>query len=104
MAAAGKTDSTDSQHIVYGMRVFINPAVASLKQHHHLFAGWGCYNSMSIDNNLGGRECTGVDALPGDYISLLDCSIDKAKKELTRKEIWECKPDPRATIPKSFEA
>lgn len=85
------------------MRVFINPAVASLPHHHHLFAGWGCYNSISIDNVLGGRECTGVDALPGEYIPLLDCSVDKQSKESTGKMFWECKQDKRAVIPQGFK-
>lgn len=88
------------------MRVFINPAVAGLREHHHIFSGWGCYNPRGHDNILGGKECdqNEVDRLPGDYIPLLDCSVDKARKEKSRLEIWECKPDARATIPRPFIA
>ena len=106
LAKAGRLEQFDSQHIAFGMRVFINPAVAGLRQHHHLFSGWGCYNDKSIDNSLGGTECKGVDALPSDYIPLLDCLVDKDKKSPREKnnEIWKCQPDKRATIPKGFEA
>lgn len=52
--------------------IFMNPSVASLPQHHHLFGGNGCYNGV-INNADGGIPCTGVDALPEKYSSLLDC-------------------------------
>jgi hypothetical protein len=86
------------------MQVFINPDVASLKEHHHVFSGWGCYNDNALDNLYGGIECKGVDALAGDYVPLLDCFVDKDKKLSTMKEIWECKPNRRATIPQPFKA
>lgn len=43
MAGRSSPGSEDSQAIVFGMMVFINPAVASLPQHQHLFGGHGCY-------------------------------------------------------------
>lgn len=86
--------SGQAQHLAHGLQVFINPIVASLPQHHHLFGGGGCYDD-SIDNNNGGRECTGVDALPGDYLPLLDCSWDPNSKAT----ILKCEKNPKATIP-----
>jgi hypothetical protein len=97
------------------MRVFINPAVASLKQHHHLFSGYGCYKGL-IDNKYGGLDCKEpADALPTDYIPLLDCFVDKEKVDEAvkgavvsvkreTKMLWECTHDNRATIPQSFVA
>jgi hypothetical protein len=74
-----------------------------LPQHHHLFSGFGCFNSDSIDNVLGGKDCPGADALPGEYVPLLDCSVNKKKKEGTGRMHWECKPDSRAVIPRGFK-
>lgn len=104
IAKAGRQGQFDAQHLSFGMRVFINPAVASLKEHHHLFSGWGCYKGL-IDNKYGGLECKeAADALPTDYIPLLDCFVDKEKFDKTSNEIWECTHDNRATIPKPFVA
>jgi hypothetical protein len=94
-ANESKAYKYDSQHIVYGMRVFINPEVAKLKKHHHIMSGWGCFNNK-IDNNDGGIECKdSLDILPSNYISLLDCNMDTQAV----KKIWNCKRDERATIP-----
>lgn len=56
-----------------GMYVFINPYVASLPEHRHLFGGNGCYNGV-VDNENGGEPCEGVDALPVQYHSILQCT------------------------------
>jgi hypothetical protein len=45
-----------------------------------------------------------VQTLAGDYAPLLDCFVDKDKKLSPMKEVWECKPNPRATIPQPFNA
>lgn len=54
------------------MHIFINPSVASLPQHHHLFGGNGCFKT-TLNNADGGKPCEGVDKLPEAYQSLLDC-------------------------------
>ena len=54
------------------MHIFVNPSVASLPQHRHLFGGNGCYKG-AINNADGGAPCEGVDRLPEEYQSLLDC-------------------------------
>lgn len=94
-----------SQHIQHGMRVFINPTVASLPNHHHLFAGNGCYGG-SIDNRKGGAPCKDADALPTDYIPLMDCKPPKApfvnRLQFTVFE-WMCQRDERATYPAQFK-
>lgn len=44
------------QHIFLSMKVFINPVVAALPQHAHLFGEFGCFISRSKSN----RKCGGV--------------------------------------------
>lgn len=71
-------DNTNYAHLEYsqqlmGLHVFINPHVASLPEHRHLFGGHGCFNDV-VDNEDGGSPCQGVDALPNLYRSLLECS------------------------------
>lgn len=68
--------------------MFVNPRVASLPQHHHLFGGDGCFNEV-VDNRDGGKlrrsfkiimmsfnlgsPCVGADILPAKYESILKC-------------------------------
>ena len=54
------------------MHIFVNPSVASLPQHHHLFGGNGCFKG-ALNLADGGVPCEGVDRLPEAYQSLLDC-------------------------------
>lgn len=52
------------QHIFTSMKVFINPMVASLPEHAHLFANHGCYKGAGPGGILDivNRECgTGVE-------------------------------------------
>lgn len=82
VAAAGhRPGSSKAQHIIHGMMVFINPAVASLPQHRHLIGGHGCY-ADKIDNLNGGQPCKGADRLPMEYEALLDCQVEQT--------IWSC--------------
>lgn len=74
-----------------GMQVFINPFVASLPKHRHLIGGHGCYSGV-IDNQDGGIPCVGVDALPSNYLSLLEC-----KRAGRGVPIWSCEKNPRAS-------
>jgi hypothetical protein len=46
-------EKINAQHIWTSMKVFINPAVAGLPQHAHLFGEFGCYDGRS----KGTREC-----------------------------------------------
>jgi hypothetical protein len=86
-AKDGRQSQFDSQHVAYGMQVFINPSVAKLPKHHHLFGGWGCHDD-TIDNRRGGIQCAGLeDALPPQYVPLLDCHLNKSAKAL---QIWNC--------------
>lgn len=90
-ANAGKTNSRDAQHITLSMQVFINPKVASLPKHAHLIAGNGCKGQV-VGNQDGGLPCTGVDALPKEYETLLSCYRAHRKKSM----IWECMKNERA--------
>lgn len=91
---------TDAQHLRHRLLVFINPKVAALPKHHHLFGGHGCFGSV-IDNRDGGMPCMGTeDILPERYQSLMNCSrfVDvnkfKTKEEkgsAWQKAIWNCK-------------
>ena len=80
-----------AQALRHGLLVFINPSVASLPQHDHLFGGHGCYN-FEIDNLNGGINCSDpVDYLPKSYQSLLDCSRTTTSKEKDYNNIpWIC--------------
>jgi hypothetical protein len=99
-ASDGRDNPSESQHLVHGMQVFINPSVASLRKHQHIMGGWGC-NSGVIDNSRGGRECEGSDSLTSDFISLLDCKLNVTGEEVEGKarHLWICKRDGRATHP-----
>eukprot|EP00546_Thalassionema_frauenfeldii_P008542 CAMPEP_0178924556 /NCGR_PEP_ID=MMETSP0786-20121207/17398_1 /TAXON_ID=186022 /ORGANISM="Thalassionema frauenfeldii, Strain CCMP 1798" /LENGTH=399 /DNA_ID=CAMNT_0020599291 /DNA_START=311 /DNA_END=1510 /DNA_ORIENTATION=+ len=56
----------NGQHIWHTMKVFINPAVASLPQHAHLLAEPGCYDGFGHN-----RECgSGEDGLNGEQAKL----------------------------------
>ena len=63
----------EAQHIRHRLLVFINPRVAAMKRHHHLFGGNGCHKRV-VDNRDGGSPCKDADALPRDYESLLQCN------------------------------
>jgi len=87
------------QYIEHNMMVFINPVVASLPDHDHLFAGEGCHASGqgNGDGNVdGGMPCVGedADALPDRYNSLMRCYRDtKKSKQLKlslRQMYWTC--------------
>lgn len=94
-AAAQLHRNETSAHIIHGMDVFLNPAVAGLPQHKHLFGGKGCY-SEAVDNQNGGRACFGEDAVPSRYETLLDCSRSRKSKGARFIESpWECQPNPR---------
>jgi hypothetical protein len=46
-----------AQHISMSMKVFINPAVAALPEHAHLFAKFGCYAQRGTGGEIINREC-----------------------------------------------
>jgi Methyltransferase domain len=46
----------NAQHVYLSMKVFINPVVASLPEHAHLFFEHGCYNGREKDKIIG-RPC-----------------------------------------------
>lgn len=83
------------QYIFTSMEVYLNPAVASLPEHDHLFAGDGCYKEH-YSNIDGGAICTGEDSLPERYDSLLRCFKDVTKMQVLQKSIedmyWTCMP------------
>jgi SAM-dependent methyltransferase len=81
------------QHICHTMRVYINPAVASLPQHDHLFGGHGC-----IWGQERGVKCEsgkfkwwneGVDAVPPKYQSLLECKLNRTHRHIME----DCQPN-----------
>mmetsp|Transcript_10124 Transcript_10124/g.11359 ORF Transcript_10124/g.11359 Transcript_10124/m.11359 type:complete len:413 (+) Transcript_10124:143-1381(+) len=46
-------ESYNAQHVWTSMKVFLNPVVAALPQHAHLFGEFGCFNTRT----KGHREC-----------------------------------------------
>lgn len=80
----------NAQHIWLTMKVFINPVVAALPQHAHLFPEHGCYQSRS-GGELIHREC-GSDGIetPLDesfYPLVLTPEMDKEWEEIVKKNI-----------------
>jgi hypothetical protein len=86
------------QHIRLNLLVFINPKVASLPEHAHLFGGNGCYagGGAALGNEDGGVACKDVDALPPAFQPLINCHREKKDKEV-RNAIWTCEKNPDAT-------
>lgn len=77
------------------LQVFINPSVASLPEHAHLFGGHGCYKG-AFDNRDGGQACKGEDALPSALSSLMDCKkpsdiASSSDDNEYGKTFWTCK-------------
>jgi len=88
-AKAGDVDKTPhddtyrAQHIWTQLKVYINPAVARLPKHQHLFGGPGCF----IDYNKPKVECKDVDALPPGYRPLPGAfESDKAWEDIVFSE------------------
>jgi hypothetical protein len=85
--------SSIGQHIQHGIMVFVNPYVAALPGHHHLFSGDGCYKG-SLANIDGGEPCTGEDMILAQYDTLLRCYKNEAKAKAIGKSMndmyWTC--------------
>ena len=96
----GHQSPKQSKHLAHGLQVFLNPRVASLPQHKHLFGGKGCFSGVITGRN-GGALCTGADALPADYESLLDCSRARPSGHKDGEPVkwldipWTCEMNPR---------
>jgi len=84
----------NAQHLWNKLIVFINPAVAALPEHAHLFAEHGCYHNRTGDS-IGHRECgtggkagLGESVLPASFypIKLTD-EMDTAWEDLVKKNI-----------------
>ena len=83
-----------AQHIRLSMKVFINPAVAALPQHAHLFPELGCYVKRGEDGKLVQRECgigkqAGLESkLPDSYKPLtLTDDMDEKWLEMLRSKM-----------------
>lgn len=66
-------DGFGAQHIWSTLQVYINPRVAGLPQHQHLFGGPGCWRDCEKPE-FGRCPCTGADALPPRFEPLLKSS------------------------------
>ncbi|KAL3765972.1 hypothetical protein ACHAWO_002964 [Cyclotella atomus] len=69
-----------AQHLRINLQVFINPFVAALPQHMHLFAEHGCFeNDKLVECGKNGTSTEGLSALPDRYKPLeLTAEMDKA--------------------------
>lgn len=90
------TTIEEAQHIRHRLLVFVNPKVASLKRHHHIFGGNGCFKSI-VDNRDGGLRCKAPDTLPMEYESLLQCNRTLSTKgnsgrieNTWNNALWQC--------------
>lgn len=91
-------NTTQHGYHLLKLMVFINPVVAKLPQHRHLFGGHGCYSgggSHSYYGATGGLPCTDADVLPKEFEALQDCRRRKPKKVSEDWSIesmpWECR-------------
>lgn len=67
----------NAQHVWLSMKVFVNPAVAALPAHAHLFPENGCFQGRGEGGRIHNRECgTGKDAA-------LETKLDPAMSPLT---------------------
>eukprot|EP01041_Mallomonas_annulata_P009475 gene9475-19681_t len=89
------------------MHVYINPEVASLPQHAHIFSGHGCIfgNETNIPCSERMKWFTEVDSVPFKYQSLLECKyISKSKTDRNGKEkipglgIYDCNRNKNSTV------
>ena len=79
----------NAQHIWLSMKVFINPAVASLPQHAHLFPEFGCFNGRGVHRECGtGKGGELETPLPKSFYPLkLTPEMDKAWEEEVKRHI-----------------
>jgi SAM-dependent methyltransferase len=115
-SAAAGCITTDGLRVVKRMMVFINPAVASLPQHAHLFAGDGCIYEDPTVNVLCNEKFkwfdSATDTPPKAYQALLSCSytqghvntadglpyrMSRVEKETPGFGIYDCKRNPLAS-------
>jgi len=88
-----KGETYNAQHVYMTMKVFINPAVASLPEHQHLFAQDGCFkhrkNSVISNKPCGeGRGGNGETVMDPAYSAIkLTPEMDEAWVELVKKNI-----------------
>jgi 2-polyprenyl-3-methyl-5-hydroxy-6-metoxy-1,4-benzoquinol methylase len=88
-AEPNRTTEEEGGHIRARLMVFINPAVASLPQHAHLFGGHGCHQDV-WENAEGGTPCVGADAVPSEFLSLLECfKLKEREPPFHTNEGWE---------------
>ena len=88
----GKLKATG--YIVHSTLVFINPAVAQLDEHSHIFGGDGCIwaDTKNVPCSKTHRWFNpDVDIVPERFQSLLDCKLpDKKINASAEKDLWIC--------------
>jgi hypothetical protein len=84
----------NAQHIWLTMKVFVNPAVASLPEHAHLFHEPGCYKGRAEGGKIVHRLCgEGADGAletplpPHFYPTKLTPEMDKKWEDLIRSHL-----------------
>lgn len=90
----GKT--YNAQHVWGTLNVFINPAVASLPQHQHLFAEEACFKDYGKPNRRCGEGRAGENESPMDPAFLpleLSEAMDKEWETLVKKNIENPRKD-----------
>lgn len=68
-----------AQHVWVSMKVFINPVVAALPQHNHLFGEFGCFNTAT----KGKRECGKAANANEQHDANIETPLDKSYYPLT---------------------
>jgi Methyltransferase domain len=97
-AGSGKVGPTGqkygAQHISLSMKVFINPVVAALPEHAHLFFEHGCYEGRGEKGEMINRQCgTGKNgglesAIPPSFFPVnLTGDMDQAWDDLIRSKV-----------------
>jgi len=89
-------ETYNAQHVWNRMQVYINPVVAALPQHAHLFANHGCFLSFG-EGGLKNRECGTKEEeskLPKSYYPFeLTEKQDKAWVDMMKKHIAKLKAE-----------
>jgi Methyltransferase domain len=75
----------NAQHVWLSMKVFINPVVAALPQHAHLFPEHGCFGGRNEDGSMQHKVC-GTD--PDSLESILPQSYWPLEPTIEQDEAW----------------
>jgi hypothetical protein len=78
----------NAQHVWTSMKVFINPVVAALPQHAHLFGEFGCYNAETKGIRECGKPAGHYDIKSAEKETPLHPSFYPLNLTIAQDEVW----------------